>query len=37
MASTGLTLKDINGVDVNLLRVIVNMKPGLFFGNLKEE
>ena len=30
---TGLTLKDIEGADVHLLRVNKNMKPGIYFRN----
>ena len=30
---TGLTLKDIEGADVHLLRVTKNMKPGIYFRN----
>ncbi len=30
---TGLTLKDIEGVDVYILRVTKNMKPGIYFRN----
>ena len=30
---TSTTLKDIEGADVNLLRVSKNMKPGIFFRN----
>lgn len=30
-AGTRLTLKDIDGADVNLLRVTMNMRPGIFF------
>ena len=32
---TGLTLKDIEGADVHLLRVNKNMKPGIYFRNKK--
>lgn len=32
---TGLTLKDIEGADVHLLRVTKNMKPGIYFRNKK--
>ena len=32
---TGLTLKDIEGADVHLLRVTKNMKPGIFFRKRK--
>ena len=30
---TGLTLKDIEGADVYILRVTKNMKPGIYFRN----
>ena len=30
-AGTRLILKDIDGADVNLLRVTMNMRPGIFF------
>ncbi len=32
---TGLTLKDIEGTDVHLLRVNKNMQPGIYFRNKK--
>ena len=32
---TGLTLKDIEGADVYILRVTKNMKPGIYFRNKK--
>lgn len=32
---TGLTLKNIEGADVHLLRVNKNMKPGIYFRNKK--
>lgn len=32
---TGLTLKDIEGADVHLLRVNKNVKPGIYFRNKK--
>jgi len=32
---TGATIKDIEGIDVNLLRVSLNMKPGMYFRNDK--
>ena len=32
---TGLTLKDIEGADVHLLRVTKNMKPGIYFRKRK--
>lgn len=28
---TGAIIKDIEGIDVNLLRVSLNMKPGMYF------
>ena len=31
------TLKDIEGADVNLLRVSKNMKPGIYFRNKKNK
>ena len=34
---TGLTLKDIEGADVHLLRVSMNMKPGIYFRNKKNK
>ena len=34
---TGLTLKDIEGADVHLLRVTKNMKPGIYFRNKKRK
>ena len=34
---TGLTLKDIEGADVHLLRVNKNMKPGIYFRNKKNK
>lgn len=34
---TGLTLKDIEGADVHLLRVNKNMKPGIYFRNRKRK
>ncbi len=34
---TELTLKDIEGVDVNLVRVTKNMKPGIYFRNKKSK
>ena len=33
---TGATIKDIEGIDVNLLRVSLNMKPGMYFRNDKD-
>ena len=30
---SGLTLQDIEGADVNLVRVTKNMKPGIYFRN----
>lgn len=32
---TGLTLKDIEGADVYILRITKNMKPGIYFRNKK--
>ena len=32
---TGLTLKDIEGADVHLVRVNKNVKPGIYFRNKK--
>ena len=34
---TSTTLKDIEGADVNLLRVSMNMKPGIYFRNKKNK
>ena len=34
---TELTLKDIEGADVNLLRINKNMKPGIYFRNKKNK
>lgn len=33
---TGITIKDIEGTDVHILRVSLNMKLGMFFRNKKE-
>ena len=32
-AGTSIILKDINGADVNVLRVFKSMKPGIYFRN----
>ena len=32
-AGTSIILKDINGADVNVLRVFKSMKPGVYFRN----
>ena len=32
-AGTSIILKDINGADVNVLRVVKRMKPGVYFRN----
>ena len=32
-AGTSIILKDINGTDVNVLRVFKSMKPGVYFRN----
>lgn len=34
---TGITIKDIEGVDVRLLRVTMNMKPGIYFSDKKKK
>ena len=34
---TELTLKDIEGADVNLVRVTKNMKPGIYFRNKRRK
>lgn len=33
----GATIKDIDGTDVHLLRVSLNMRPGMYFRNEKKE
>ena len=34
---TGITIKDIEGIDVRLLRVTMNMKQGIYFSDKKKK